>query len=209
MSQLEGKRSIGRPKMTDGAKPTKELLMQSAIGLFLKYGFQKVSMDDVAKEASMTKATVYYYFESKSELFKESMVALMARVRERIMALLSSDKPLQVRLFDVAIAHLEATTSFDLEGFMRESRASLTAEQVREMVTAEETMYACIEQAFAEAMEKGEIPEINAAFAAHSYIALVKVGNVKRPDGTSFFSGAEEAARTIVHVFWTGFFGGR
>ena len=207
MAYQEQKRSIGRPKITEGAKPTNELILQAATGLFLKNGFQKVSIDDIAKEASMTKATVYYYFESKAELFKETMVSLMTRIRERIAMLLSSEKPLHDRLFDVAIAHLRATTSFDLEGFMRESRTSLSTAQIQEMKTAEEKMYVSIEQAFVEAMERGEIRKINAKFAAHSYIALVKVGNERLPGGHSIFSNEEEAAQNIITIFWRGFFG--
>jgi hypothetical protein len=55
-------------------------------------------------------------------------------------------------------------------------------------------------------MEKGEIPHIHAKFAAHSYMALARVGNYKQADGTSFFSSIDETAKNILHVFWRGFF---
>lgn len=38
--------------------------------LFNKYGFKKVTMDEIAREANVTKRTVYSYFSSKEELFK-------------------------------------------------------------------------------------------------------------------------------------------
>lgn len=200
-------RSPGRPKAADKDKPTKEVILNTAIFLFLQNGFQKVSVDDIAKAAGMTKATVYYYFENKAELFKEAMVVLMGRIQGQINLLLGSDKPLYGRLLDVIIAHLQSTANLDLEGFMRESRTSLTNDQVQEMKEAEEKMFFSIEQAFLEAIEKGEIPKINAKFAAHSYIALAQAGNYKQPDGTTFFSSIDETAANILTVFWRGFFG--
>jgi AcrR family transcriptional regulator len=172
----------------------------------LEYGFQKVSIDDVAKAAGMTKATVYYYFGSKADLFKESMLALMSRVRERIAFMLSQNTPLYDRLLEVAIAHLRATMSIDLEGYMRETKTALSAEQTQAMKAAEEEIYLQIEQGIEQAIKNGEVPETNAKFAAHAYIALLKVGNYKQPGGNPLFSSGEEAAQQIVDVFWKGFF---
>jgi AcrR family transcriptional regulator len=207
MAKEKTGRAPGRPKASGSERPTKEVILQTAIGLFLRDGFQKVSVDDIAKEAGMTKATVYYYFETKAELFKKAMVALMERIRGHIIQLLKTDKPLYDRLYSVILAHLQATNTFDLEGFMRESRTSLSMEQIQEIKIAEENMFESIEQAFIEAIEKGEIPSIHAKFAAHSYMALARVGNYKQADGTSFFSSIEETAKNILHVFWQGFFG--
>lgn len=37
--------------------------------LFSKYGFRKVSMEEIAKKANVTKKTIYHYFKDKRELF--------------------------------------------------------------------------------------------------------------------------------------------
>lgn len=47
-----------------------EQIINSARELFTKYGFKKVSMDEIANEAGVTKKTVYTYFSSKEELLK-------------------------------------------------------------------------------------------------------------------------------------------
>lgn len=47
----------------------KEQIIEAARKLFNKYGFKKVSMDEIAREAGVTKRTVYMYFSSKEELF--------------------------------------------------------------------------------------------------------------------------------------------
>jgi AcrR family transcriptional regulator len=48
----------------------KEQIIEAARKLFHKYGFKKVSMDEIAKEAGVTKKTIYIYFNSKEELLK-------------------------------------------------------------------------------------------------------------------------------------------
>ena len=55
----------GRP--VDPAK--KEAIKHCASELFMENGFTKVSLDQIAKAASVTKQTIYRYFKNKDELF--------------------------------------------------------------------------------------------------------------------------------------------
>ena len=47
-----------------------EQIINAARELFKNYGFKKVSMDEIAREAGVTKRTVYKYFASKQDLLK-------------------------------------------------------------------------------------------------------------------------------------------
>lgn len=47
----------------------KELIINTARELFTKYGYKKVSMDEIALEANVTKKTIYSYFTDKDTLF--------------------------------------------------------------------------------------------------------------------------------------------
>lgn len=51
-------------------KMKEQQIIEAARKLFGKYGFKKVTMDEIAREANVTKKTVYTYFSSKEELFK-------------------------------------------------------------------------------------------------------------------------------------------
>ena len=44
-------------------------VLQAAQQLFLHYGLQKVTMEDVAKAIGKGKSTLYYYYKSKEEIF--------------------------------------------------------------------------------------------------------------------------------------------
>ena len=47
-----------------------EQIVESARRLFGKYGYKRVSMDEIAREANVTKRTVYTYFKSKEDILK-------------------------------------------------------------------------------------------------------------------------------------------
>lgn len=44
--------------------------MQVAAKMFSKYGFQKTTVDEIARTAHKAKGSVYYYYASKEDLFK-------------------------------------------------------------------------------------------------------------------------------------------
>jgi AcrR family transcriptional regulator len=47
----------------------KEAIIEAARELFTKYGYKKVSMDEIASEANVTKKTIYSYFKDKDSMF--------------------------------------------------------------------------------------------------------------------------------------------
>ena len=49
---------------------SKDKIVEAARNLFYRYGFKKVSMDEIANEAGVTKRTIYMYFKSKEDLLK-------------------------------------------------------------------------------------------------------------------------------------------
>ncbi|MEO9871289.1 TetR/AcrR family transcriptional regulator [Ekhidna sp.] len=49
----------------------KEKILHSAQELFIQYGIRSVTMDDVARSASMSKKTLYQYFDNKDGLVSE------------------------------------------------------------------------------------------------------------------------------------------
>ena len=49
---------------------TNNAIINAATALFKKYGFEKTSMDDIAKTAHKAKGSLYYHFKSKEDIFK-------------------------------------------------------------------------------------------------------------------------------------------
>ncbi|MFD1738398.1 TetR/AcrR family transcriptional regulator [Bacillus salitolerans] len=204
--KAKNKRLLGRPPLSEQKKPTNLIILHGATHLFLTNGFQDVSVDDIAKECNVTKATVYYYYESKAALFTEAMVQMMVQIRNYMESILREDEPFRSRLHKITMAHLKATFDIDLDGFLRETKNTLSKEQLLQMQNAEIQMFDLLENAFIEAIAKEEIPKVNTRFATHSYLALLKIGNYRNLDQTPIFSSVEETTDKIIDFFWNGLF---
>ncbi|MGD8914402.1 MAG: TetR/AcrR family transcriptional regulator [Candidatus Thiodiazotropha sp.] len=74
MTDVSAPPRAGRPKSEAKA----EAIMDAAAKLFLSQGFQGTSMDAVAKQAGVSKQTVYSHYANKEELFKAVITAKVA-----------------------------------------------------------------------------------------------------------------------------------
>ena len=80
-------------------------VMRTAEELFKKVGFRAVTMELVAREANVAKATLYSYFKNKDELYV-AVCARMARILRGSVeqALMKPETPLDERLADAVVA---------------------------------------------------------------------------------------------------------
>ncbi|WP_102335399.1 TetR/AcrR family transcriptional regulator [Salimicrobium jeotgali] len=202
----EPKRSVGRPKISEQKQPTYEAILQSASTLFMEYGYQRVSIDDVAGHSGVTKATVYYYYATKADLFTKTMEHTMEMISLQMEKILREETSLYNKLLRIADAHLKATFHIDMEGLMRETRSSLSEKQRKATKKAEEMLHTTLEKAFMDAVTSGEIPEVPLKFAVQTYVTLLRVGNYRDHANLPLFSTTEETAETLVTFYWNGLF---
>ncbi len=88
MDLEQKQRPLGRPRQNKNTKSTKETILEVATRLFLTQNYQVVSMEEVAKVCGVTKATVYYYYSTKADLFTATMIEMMIRIRENMSQIL-------------------------------------------------------------------------------------------------------------------------
>src|SRR5258708_9131814 len=72
--------------------PRREAILDAAIGVFLRYGFKKTSMDDLARAAGLSRQGLYLHFATKEALFKDSVLLLIATIRAAARAALDRDE---------------------------------------------------------------------------------------------------------------------
>jgi AcrR family transcriptional regulator len=59
-------------------------IIQAATKIFSEKGYQDTSMDDIAKEIGVTKATLYSYFDSKKDIYNIIAVSANQKLREAL-----------------------------------------------------------------------------------------------------------------------------
>jgi len=193
---------LGRPRHDENAKPTKDLVLETATKLFIKEGYKNISMDDVAKACNVTKATIYYYYPTKGELYTSALIAMMDRIKLSILQILEQQKPFKERLEQLVKVHLSATIDIDMNNFMREASINLSESQLRQVQASENEMYHTIERAIQTEMDKGTIRKGNAKFFAHNFMALMTVGYFKDGDGKTLLGSIDVTAKEVTNFFW-------
>lgn len=69
---------------------TKDSILRVANQLFSRFGFQKTSMDEIAKVAHKAKGSLYYHFANKEDLFREVVANEMTRLKNPLSAIVSN-----------------------------------------------------------------------------------------------------------------------
>jgi AcrR family transcriptional regulator len=59
-------------------------IIQAATKIFSEKGYQQASMDDIAKEMGVTKATLYSYFDSKKDIYNVIATSANQRMRDTL-----------------------------------------------------------------------------------------------------------------------------
>lgn len=110
---------IAAPPLSPRAERKLAQVIKGARSVLIAKGFEGASVDDIAREAGISKATMYRYFPDKSALF----AAVMNQECSRQIAASSDfsacrDRPIGLVLHDFGIRHLEfALSDAALDGF--------------------------------------------------------------------------------------------
>ena len=78
-------------------------ILEAASELFLRQGYLRTSMQDVANAGRVSKATLYQIFESKEEVGAEASFLLTIRMLDRIELLMEKDLPFSEELLRQSI----------------------------------------------------------------------------------------------------------
>ena len=77
---------------------TREAILDATDRLLARYGFKKMTIDDLAREVGIGKGSVYLHFPSKEEIALSHIDRLIDRLKERLREVATSDVPVEERL---------------------------------------------------------------------------------------------------------------
>ncbi|GAA3400982.1 TetR/AcrR family transcriptional regulator [Paenibacillus hodogayensis] len=204
-SRPTARRKPGRPKIGEPSN-VKETLLRTASALFMQFGYDSVSLDQIGKAAGVTKASIYYYFPNKSELFTAAVVQMMANIAGLTKRLLDAPGSFRERLIAVTSAHMQ-TSHVDFESLLREAGSSLSPGQIADIREAERSIHLVLADVFREQIGLGTIRPGDPLLYAYAFSSIMMLGG-RRDTGA-------EAERTpspfahlgpgdIVDLFWYG-----
>ena len=63
------------PYSSEHKQQSRENILQSAVKLFTRQGFEKTSIDEIMADAELTRGAFYAHFKSKSELYQQALLS--------------------------------------------------------------------------------------------------------------------------------------
>jgi AcrR family transcriptional regulator len=82
-----------------GPDGRRQRIMDGAMAVVLRYGFQRTTMDDVAKEAGISRPALYLLFKNKTEIYQALAEGVMGDALLRAKAALSAEGGIEARVF--------------------------------------------------------------------------------------------------------------
>ncbi len=100
MSKRQGMESdIKLSSHLSAADEKRKRILQCAFDVVLRYGFQRMTMDDVAKACGMSRPALYLQFKNKGEIFSAMASDMMAQALGNAKIALDNSGTMQDRLF--------------------------------------------------------------------------------------------------------------
>jgi AcrR family transcriptional regulator len=92
-----------------GPDARRAAILDAAVGVFLRYGFKKTSMDDLARAAGLSRQGLYLHFATKEAVFRDALRRFLDGLRAAASRALERDEvPLDKRVveaFDALHGH--------------------------------------------------------------------------------------------------------
>jgi AcrR family transcriptional regulator len=190
----------------------KARILESAGRLFAAKDFSDVSMQDVASDAGVTKAALYYHFTDKVDLYFQVLLAQVDAVRRAIDEAVQTDGTLEARLRRVASV-AQQRFQRDVMGLMIAAHQHLDDERHLEIHAALNGVQSGVARCFEEtpgASRSALSPEL-AAMLFYALIASVALQSEARVHGHPAIGGLpsdpDERSALIVALFLDGFRG--
>lgn len=197
-------RPPGRPKQSEQLS-IPDTILNIAAHLFMDNGYDAVSLDTIAEAAQITKASIYYYFPTKADVFVASVERLLSTVCQESQKLLDRPGLLRDRLLILTEVRLSITeTRFDFERVISEAAPQLAPVQVSRVRQAMQNLADLLTDAFRRATEGGELVAKDPVFAAHAYMAVLNTAFAHAPTGERLFTDPHATAEAIVDLMMSG-----
>jgi|GEM_PF-1522894 len=184
----------------------KQAILEIAADLFAKYGYDAVSMNDMAKKLKITKPALYYHFKGKREIYLESLNQVIEAHKKRLEEAIATKGSVEEKLRRFSIAHIGVHSAKDSSRFVPFIREiSRKDKKILNFLTnKKEEMFEIIEPLMEEVIEKNGK---NSRFVDARMISMMFMGAMNSFIADKMLYGKSEwtpemVADQIVNLFF-------
>tara|TARA_B100000902_G_scaffold387086_2_gene430641 strand:+ start:117 stop:707 length:591 start_codon:yes stop_codon:yes gene_type:complete len=142
-------------------KNRKNQILLGALKVFKREGIEKTTMDQVANESGFGKATLYYYYSSKDEIFDDVMLMGWKKLWNGIENLIIKEEGPRVKFINIIKKVGEIVKNDkNLYGFLFTAPNFVNNPSERKWKTYQERLYAILESIIDEGIKKKDFINI-------------------------------------------------
>ena len=162
--------------MTDTRRDEKKgQLLNAARSVVARFGYRKTTLEDIAAEAGVSRATLYYYFPNKEEVFRALIVHEIERFQTVLLEAVDPDAPADERLMSFVRArfrHLrELKSLYSVTEHFARDFLPMASEELAGFQEAEKAFLSSLIQ---QGMESGRFRQVDAMLLATALLAALR-----------------------------------
>lgn len=156
-------------------KDKRTLILYGAMKVFSRKGFHEAKVEEIAQEAGVGKGTVYEYFASKENLFKEMVQAGLRHFHNSVADEVANAQSTQEKLYKIFIVYYNFFEKHkDTMSLFMEAQRGIKEDFHQVMLNERKELIHLLEGIFQQAIEAGEFRKLNAKLAAQLYLGAIK-----------------------------------
>ena len=181
--------------------PVADKILTAAQNRMVRFGYRKVTMDEIATDLRMSKNTIYLHFSSKIDIAKGLVARIKNKINDYQLKIEKTEKePLKIISLNVLFLQQELAPWF--EHFLKDIQLELP-ELWQEFVDFRSEKVMDLEKIVSAGIKKGKFRSINPALAVRAYLGAVN--NIIDPEilqqeGVSF----QQALETVMDIWSKG-----
>jgi len=183
----------------------REKVLKVAGIIFRKYGFNKTTVDEIAKAARKGKSTIYYYFKSKEEIFEAVVEQEAQTLKSRLISVVSENKSPKEKLRNYIYTRINAMN--DLANFFDALKSENTVhlsfvENIREKYKSEEVTF--VKMLLLEGNQKQVFNIEEPDLVAEAFVTILRGLELLVFTGSHTFNDIETKLDKILNLLFVG-----
>jgi len=133
----------------------RDKILKNAARLFAKKGYENVSLVEIAAKLKLNKASLYYYFKSKDEIFFVIQMQAIEQANEVLETVLASKAGPDEKLKGAIKSHVRIVTQDHITGTFRQRELVLPQKLMTQLISARNRFEENFQKIILEGVEKG------------------------------------------------------
>ncbi len=159
------------------AQNTRKKLLDTAIGLFKKHGYEKVTIEQICKEADVTTGAFYHHLKSKAGVIVEGYSEYDEFVQEKALSILEKNISATDKIIEAILCQVEFSLKLGVDAISEIYKVQITEENMF-FLSNERPISVLLKNIIEEGQEKNEFSKDFSADEIAKEILVISRGTI-------------------------------